>query len=82
MYVFMYVCIYAYMKLLSNTHIHTHTHTYVCTENKFIIKWLSDPTLRIYDKYAFVPPPLKCDTTYSKTWRDLDVFKYKVPYER
>lgn len=50
------------------------------SENKFIVKWLSDPTLRIYDKYAFVPPPLKCDTTYLNTWRDLDIFK--VPYEK
>jgi len=50
------------------------------TESKFITQWLNDPTLRIYDKYAFVPPPLKCDTSYLNTWRDLDIFK--LPYEK
>ena len=44
-------------------------------EKRFIDMWLNDPSMKIYDKYDFVPPPEKPDDDIYNTWCPFSILK-------
>lgn len=47
-------------------------------DSPFVKRWLIDPTLRTYEKFDFLPPPLSCPRDVYNTWRGFDAQKIPV----
>jgi len=38
------------------------------TDEQFVKRWLRDPEIRTYERFDFLPPPLKCPKNVLNTW--------------
>ena len=46
---------------------------------QFVKLWLRDPEIRTYERFDFLPPPLKCPSNVMNTWRGFDAESIQEP---